>query len=75
MEERFSLGAGRAFTQRMGMPYFREALHIVKNEAVFAVYLLALVMSLLTFNAGIIGIALLPLLAFVALKRLRTVHC
>lgn len=67
----FLWAPGELLRSAWGMPYFREALHIVKNEAVFAVYLLALVMSLLTFNAGIIGIALLPLLAFVALKTIK----
>ncbi|MCL6332864.1 glycosyltransferase [Pectobacterium carotovorum subsp. carotovorum] len=67
----FLWAPGELLRSAWGMPYFREALHIVKNEAVFAVYLLVLLMSLLTFNATVIGAALLPLLAFVALKTIK----
>jgi hypothetical protein len=43
-------------------------LRIVRNELVFTLYLLILLVCLLTFNAKVIAIALLPLLAFIALK-------
>jgi hypothetical protein len=38
----------------------------VRNELIFTLYLLVLLVCLLTFNAKVIAIALLPLLAFIA---------
>ncbi|EGT0667271.1 glycosyltransferase [Citrobacter werkmanii] len=51
-----------------GKPYFIKALKMVKNEAIFAVYLVALFIAAVTFNLEIFDIAFLPLLAFVILK-------
>ncbi|MDU1876315.1 glycosyltransferase [Citrobacter sp.] len=51
-----------------GKPYFIKALKMVKNEAIFAVYLVALFLAAVTFNLEIFDIAFLPLLAFVILK-------
>ena len=41
---------------------------MVKNEAVFALYLIILFVALLTFNIYVFAVALLPLLAFAVLK-------
>ena len=41
---------------------------MVKNEAIFAVYLVALFIAAVTFNLELFDIAFLPLLAFVILK-------
>ncbi|MBJ3592517.1 glycosyltransferase [Salmonella enterica subsp. enterica serovar Saintpaul] len=51
-----------------GKPYFIKALKMVKNEAIFAVYLIALFIAAVTFNLELFDIAFLPLLAFVILK-------
>ncbi|WP_038913044.1 glycosyltransferase [Dickeya zeae] len=51
--------------------HFPHAVSIVKNEAIFAVYLAALLLSVVTLNAAVIGVLLLPLLAFVALKTIQ----
>ena len=44
------------------------ALKIVRNEAVFALYLILLFAALLTFNGKVMAVALLPLLVFTLLK-------
>ncbi|MEI7375887.1 glycosyltransferase family 2 protein [Dickeya chrysanthemi] len=67
----FLWAPGELLRSAWGTPHFREALKIVKNEAIFAVYLAALLLAILTFNAGVISTALLPLLAFVALKTIK----
>ncbi|WJM84217.1 glycosyltransferase [Dickeya chrysanthemi] len=67
----FLWAPGELLRSAWGTPHFREALKIVKNEAIFAVYLVALLLAILTFNAGVISAALLPLLAFVALKTIK----
>ncbi|NKI73640.1 glycosyltransferase family 2 protein [Dickeya sp. CFBP 2040] len=67
----FLWAPGELLRSAWGTPHFREALKIVKNEAIFAVYLLALLLGLLTFSASVIGITLLPLLIFVALKTVK----
>lgn len=51
-----------------GTPYFTRALKMVKNEAVFALYLLILLAALVTVNGSIITLVLLPLLAFTLWK-------
>ncbi|MEI7345854.1 glycosyltransferase family A protein [Dickeya chrysanthemi] len=67
----FLWAPGELLRSAWGTPHFRDALKIVKNEAIFAVYLMALLLAILTFNAGVIIAALLPLLAFVALKTIK----
>ena len=51
-----------------GKPWFTRALGMVRNEALFALYLIVLFLALLTFNGAAIVIAFLPLLAFALLK-------
>ncbi len=48
--------------------YFPEALKKVKNEAVFALYLIILFLALISTKLVFFGVVLLPLLAFLALK-------
>ncbi|MBX9445916.1 glycosyltransferase family 2 protein [Dickeya chrysanthemi] len=67
----FLWAPGELLRSAWGTPHFRDALKIVKNEAIFAAYLMALLLAILTFNAGVIIAALLPLLAFVALKTIK----
>ncbi len=67
----FLWASGELLRSAWGKSYFREALNIVKNEAVFTLYLLVLLLALLTFNGMVIGVALLPLLAFIALKTIK----
>lgn len=52
-------------------PYFGYALKMVKNEVIFTLYMLILLIALLTFDAEIIGMTLLPLLAFIILKTIK----
>ncbi len=51
-----------------GKPYFGKALKMVRNEAIFSVYLIALFIAAVTFNLELFDIAFLPLLAFIVLK-------
>ncbi len=51
--------------------YFPEALKKVKNEAVFAVYLIVLFLALISTQLSLFGVVLLPLLAFFVLKWLK----
>ena len=44
---------------------------IVRNELIFTLYILVLIICLLSLNPGLIIIALLPLLAFIALKAIK----
>lgn len=43
----------------------------MRNELIFTLYLLVLLVCLLTFNGKVIAIALLPLLAFIGLKAIK----
>ncbi|TNV22966.1 glycosyltransferase family 2 protein [Buttiauxella sp. B2] len=52
-------------------PYLGYALKMVKNEVIFTLYMLILLISILTFDAEIIGMTLLPLLAFIILKTIK----
>lgn len=51
-----------------GKPWFSQSFNIVKNEAVFALYLILLFVALLSLNINVFAVALLPLLAFALLK-------
>lgn len=59
---------GELFRCAWGKPYFGKALKMVRNEAIFSVYLIALFIAAVTFNLELFDIAFLPLLAFIALK-------
>lgn len=52
-------------------PYLGNALKMVKNEVIFTLYMLILFIAILTFDAEIIGMTLLPLLAFIILKAIK----
>jgi hypothetical protein len=67
-KNRFLCAPGELLRGCWGKAHFPAALRIVRNELVFTLYLLILLVCLLTFNAKVIAIALLPLLAFIALK-------
>lgn len=51
-----------------GKPWFSQSFNIVKNEAVFALYLILLFVAMLSLNINVFAVALLPLLAFALLK-------
>lgn len=62
---------GELLRSAWGKPYFGYALKMVKNEVIFTLYMLILLIALLTFDAEIIGMTLLPLLAFIILKTIK----
>ncbi|OAT18961.1 putative glycosyltransferase protein [Buttiauxella noackiae ATCC 51607] len=67
----YNQATGELLRSAWGKPYLRDVLKMVKNEIIFSIYMFALLISILTFNAEIIGIALLPLLAFIILKAIK----
>lgn len=52
-------------------PYLGYALKMVKNEVIFTLYMLILLIAILTFDAEVIGMTLLPLLVFIILKAIK----
>lgn len=67
----FHQAPGELLRSAWGKPYFRDALRIVKNEVIFSGYLIVLLLALLTLSSVIIGLVLLPLVAFTLLKMVR----
>ncbi|MFB0712484.1 glycosyltransferase family 2 protein [Buttiauxella noackiae] len=67
----YNQATGELLRSAWGKPYLRDVLKMLKNEIIFSIYMFALLISILTFNAEIIGIALLPLLAFIILKAIK----
>ena len=67
----FVCGSGELLRTGLKGGFFPEALRKVKNEAIFALYLLVLLAALLSGNGAVFGLAVLPLLAFFALKTVR----
>lgn len=67
----FLWASGELLRCSWGKHYFRKALRIVKNEAMFTVYLLTLLIAILSFNVCVISVALSPLLAFMAIKKIK----
>ena len=67
----FLWAPGELLRNCWGKAHFPAALRIVRNELIFTLYLLVLLICLLTFNGKVIAIALLPLLAFIALKAIK----
>lgn len=67
----FHQAPGELLRSAWGKPYFREALNMVKNEVIFAGYILFVLIAFLTLDVSLIDIALLPLLAFILLKTLQ----
>ncbi len=67
----FHQAPGELLRSAWGKPWFRDALMMVKNEVIFASYILIVVIAFFTFDVSLIDIALLPLLAFILLKTIR----
>lgn len=67
----FLWAPGELLRNCWGKKHFPAALKIVRNELIFTLYILVLIICLLSFNPGVIFIALLPLLAFIALKAIK----
>ncbi|HFP9386483.1 TPA: glycosyltransferase family 2 protein, partial [Raoultella planticola] len=67
----FLWAPGELLRNCWGKPHFPAAFRIVRNELIFTVYLLVLFICLLSLNLKLIAIAILPLLAFIALKALK----
>ncbi|OAT23651.1 putative glycosyltransferase protein [Buttiauxella gaviniae ATCC 51604] len=67
----YNQATGELLRSAWGRPYLSHVLRMVKNEIIFSIYMFLLLVSILTFNAEIIGVALLPLLAFIILKAIK----
>lgn len=67
----YNQATGELLRSAWGRPYLTHVLRMVKNEIIFSIYMFLLLVSILTFNAEIIGVALLPLLAFIILKAIK----
>ncbi len=67
----YLFASGELLKSAWGKPHFKDALHVVKNEAIFTLYLLALAVAILTFNPIVMGVAALPLASFFALKAIK----
>ncbi len=67
----YLFASGELLKSAWGKPHFKDALHTVKNEAIFTVYLFVLAASILTFNTQWITLAVLPLVAFFMLKAIK----
>ena len=67
----FLWAPGELLRNCWGKNHFPAALKIVRNELIFTLYILVLIICLLSLNPGLIIIALLPLLAFIALKAIK----
>ena len=67
----YLFASGELLKSAWGKPHFKDALLVVKNEAVFTLYLFLVAISILTFHIKIISIALLPLVAFFTLKAIK----
>lgn len=70
-KSKYLWATGEIFRGALGTPYFLRSLNVVKNEVIFAAYLLVLLLSLLSFNLTLIGIMLCPLMLFISLKTWR----
>ncbi|WP_375752410.1 glycosyltransferase [Vibrio sp. HN007] len=64
----YLFGTGELLKGSLGTSHFTHALKTVKNEVIFAIYLLCLAASILTLDSGVIGLTLIPLAAFLTLK-------
>ncbi|MCE0802497.1 glycosyltransferase [Buttiauxella sp. S04-F03] len=67
----YNQATGELLRSAWGRPYLSHVLRIVKNEIIFSIYMFLLLVSILTFNVEIIGVALLPLVAFIILKAIK----
>ncbi|BDH46341.1 glycosyl transferase [Salmonella enterica subsp. enterica serovar Choleraesuis] len=64
----FLWAPGELLRNAWGKQHFAAAFKIVRNELIFTIYLLLLLLALVTLNPVIIGIILMPLLLFIAAK-------
>lgn len=67
----YLFASGELLKSAWAKPHFKDALHVVKNEAIFTLYLAVLAVSLLSFDASLIGFMLFPLVAFFILKAIK----
>ncbi len=67
----YLFASGELLKSAWGKPHFKDALHVVKNEAIFTLYLFALALSVLSFNVQLITLMILPLLGFFTLKAVK----
>ncbi|MBW7981437.1 glycosyltransferase family 2 protein [Enterobacillus tribolii] len=68
---RFLSGPGELLRSAWGKPWFRDALKITRNEAIFTLYLLALLLALVSGHGAAFAIVLLPLILFILLKAVK----
>ncbi|EEX39733.1 glycosyltransferase family 2 protein [Vibrio furnissii] len=68
---RYLCAPGELLKSSWGQPHFMHAVKEVKNEVIFTVYLLGVLFALLCLSWMWFGIALLPLVAFFALKTMK----
>lgn len=68
---RFLSGPGELLRSSWGKPWFRDALKITRNEAIFTLYWLAVLAALLGGHLAVFGLFLLPLVLFVLLKTVK----
>ncbi|HAS6348547.1 TPA: glycosyltransferase [Vibrio vulnificus] len=62
---------GELLRSAWGKAHFLDALHTVKNEAIFTLYLFILLLATLSMAQPLILLALLPLIAFFLLKAVK----
>ncbi|MCE0828702.1 glycosyltransferase [Buttiauxella sp. A2-C2_NF] len=67
----YNKAPGELLRSAWGKPWWPIAIKMVKNEMIFATYMLLLLVAILTFNIDIIALALLPLIAFIILKTIK----
>ena len=67
----YNKGPGELLRSAWGKPYQRVAVKMVKNEIIFSIYMLILLIAILTFDIDIIVLAILPLIIFIILKTIK----
>ncbi|WIH20894.1 glycosyltransferase [Photobacterium damselae] len=70
-ENGYLFASGELLRNTWGKPYFFHALYIVKNEAIFSIYLFLLFWAVLSTDITAISFALLPVVAFWVVKALK----
>ncbi|MGL4724407.1 MAG: glycosyltransferase [Scandinavium sp.] len=64
----FLWAPGELLRNAWGKKHFPAAFKIVRNELIFTLYLLLLLLAIVSLNPAVIGVTLLPLLLFIAAK-------
>jgi len=62
---------GELLRTSLGKPYFKDVLINIKNEAIFGLYLLFLLIVAITAKPLFVAVAIAPLLAFIVLKTIK----